>query len=167
VRWESFGDPESHDYLPLYSWNNGEDWIPLSLILQQNFCTVDFDELPGGQACLIRVLASSGVATAVDTSSRFAVTRKGVRSLIITPADGEVVPSAAALLVGQAYDFDERTFRNEQLVWSSSLAGSLGQGQTLLVSLPPGSQVVTLTDEGSGASVAITIDAVPAQELPI
>jgi hypothetical protein len=165
VTWRSSPSEEgpSH-HVVLYSWNNGRDWQPVSLPSTEQSTTVDFDEMPGGDECLIRILASSGIATTVWTSGRFAVARKGVRTLIIAPSDGEVVPATAAVFSGQAYDLEKRTFLTEGLAWSTDRAGRIAEGPVVLVSLPPGQQVLTLTDEGSGASMAVTIDADPTKQ---
>jgi hypothetical protein len=142
-----------------YTWNGGDDWLPVSLPSREQAATVDFDGLPGGDDCVIRVLASSDIATTIDVSPRFAVARKGVRPLIVSPADGETVSASASILAGQAYHMEESKFMTEGLIWSSDRAGRLGEGAVLLVSLPPGRQIITLTQQTTGASTAVTIDA--------
>lgn len=68
-------------FLPLYRYGDDE-WRPLGLPQRETSVAVDFEELPGGEACQVRVAASDGVNTAVVDSEPFGVASKGLEPVI-------------------------------------------------------------------------------------
>jgi hypothetical protein len=157
ITWEPPERGEASRYAVLYSSNDGEDWTPISLPLDATSCTVDFDELPGGEACRVSVLASDGVISAPAVSEPFAVTPKGVRPVIVSPAPGDIVPTSGIILMGQAYHWEEQRFVSERLTWTSSSAGPLGDGEIVIASLPSGRQLITIVEKTSGASASVLV----------
>lgn len=130
-------------FLPLYG-PDGGDWQPLGLVQRVPSTAIDFDTLPGGDACRIRVLASDGVNTAAVESEPFPVRRKGFRPVILAPDDGATLTVGVPVtLIGQAFHWEEPGRRSTDLNWTSSRDGELGTGLSLDVMLSPGDHTIT------------------------
>jgi hypothetical protein len=87
---------------------------------------------------------------------------------ILSPEDGAVYEEGSAIrLEGEAFEAGGASLSGGALVWSSSVAGTLGTGDQLTVSdLAIGAHTISLTATGAGgraatASVALTIIAAP------
>lgn len=131
-------------FLALYS--AGSDvWQPVSLILRENAVAVDFDALPGGDSCRIRVLASDGANTAVTESDEFAVARKGLEPLILQPDDGAILSAGPVLLEGQALRWENDGPQAASLRWRSSIDGELGEGARIDAVLSAGVHDLTFS----------------------
>jgi hypothetical protein len=143
-------------YVVLYA-HAPDAWRPVSLVLRDNVVPVDFDALPGGQACQIRVLASDGVNTAIADSPPFRVALKGVEPLIVEPDEGATVPAGnAVLLQGLTLEWEGGSDETIPLRWRSSIDGDLGEGGMIDATLSPGTHVITLTAGEREAFVNIT-----------
>lgn len=152
IRWKTEG-PRSRGRPPArlqYSRDDGDSWTTIALP-SGNRHTVDFDMLPGGRACRLRVLVASQLATASVTSRRFSVKDKPCQAMILQPEDRAVVASGEpVLLVGQACYLEGRT-REDDVRWESSIDGKLGAGLMLSsTSLSVGTHTLTFT-AGRGA----------------
>lgn len=114
-----------------------------------------------------RVLVSDGVHTGSDDSDgTFVVPNRVPSAQIVSPAGPVVIAAGQTLsLEGDAYDVDVGTLTEEQLEWSSSLDGVLGNGASLAVStLSVGGHVITFrADDGEGGvtTATVTVAVVP------
>ena len=89
---------------------------------------------------------------------------------ILSPADGSTVAiSQTVAFEATAYDVDTGEMPPEQLTWTSSLDGALGQGDSLsLADLSVGQHTITFTaDDGAGGvaqdSIVLNVLADPAE----
>jgi hypothetical protein len=64
---------EASRYIVRYSHNDGEGWRAVAAELTEPHYDVNLNGLPGGEHCRIHVIASSGIRTAVATTSVFTV----------------------------------------------------------------------------------------------
>ncbi|MCQ4211709.1 hypothetical protein [Streptomyces longispororuber] len=160
IRWDAH-HPECANlaYVVLFS-TDSRTWTPLCLPQSEPETSVDFDELPGGPECRVRVMASDGLHTAVVDSPAFAVRRKGPQPLILCPDDGAEIPfGAPVVLMGQAASPEDPGRFSDDLRWRSSRDGDLGSGPSLDVALSLGDHTLTLEAAGSEreAFVMVTV----------
>lgn len=96
-------------------------------------------------------------------SSTITVIARSPVAKINHPGDGETRPASAAVpFVGVARDKEDGTLSGASLVWTSSLDGQIGTGQTFSKQLSAGVHTITLTATDSNAntatdSIALTI----------
>ena len=147
VTWEA----NHAEGLPLhsfvsYSYNGGQSWQRLTPRLNGFAAEIDFDQLPGGDACLLKATVSDGVNTEEAVSAEFPVGQKPCQAYILSPSDGALLePGFSILLRGQGYYLEEGEVELQQLSWHSSLDGPLGSGQIVdLAQLSPGDHTLTL-----------------------
>jgi hypothetical protein len=178
VSWTA-SDPDGDAlyYNVWYSADNGATWELIAQDLTET--SVDIDEInaPASNQALFRVGASDGIHSAYDQSdASFIVPNRPPRATIVSPPnDTTVAISQTVALVADVYDVDSGTLSDEQLTWSSSLDGVLGQGESLSVAtLSVGVHTLTLTaDDGMGGVTAPTVQvtvvddpgAVPAEDV--
>jgi hypothetical protein len=165
LEW-STSHPENADVtsLPMY-FSEGRGWQPLGLPSPLTAVPVDFDGLPGGAACRLRVLATDGAHTATAETEPFPVGIKGYQAVILSPDDGATLTAEDPVaLTGQAFHWEEPEATTEDLEWTSTLDGALGTGARLDVSLSPGDHVISLRvagNEGQPASVVVSVQPDP------
>jgi hypothetical protein len=136
-------------------------WEPASLVLRETALPLDFDELPGGTECRIRLLASDGVNTATAESAPFRVARKGVQPLITYPDDGATLPGGEPVALEGLVVAWEGQADTGVLRWASSRDGELGEGPQFDATLSDGPHTITLTagegDERRQAFVSVLV----------
>ena len=148
VTWhgtDADGDPLR--YILQYSPDGGTTWRGIAGLTGESW-TLETGNLPGSQAGLIRILASDGVNTAMDSSDEpFVVEGKPPVVMIVEPADGRsIVPGAPVILRGAATDMEDGPITDGQrFTWRSSLQGLLGVGREFLFTdLQRGRHTLTL-----------------------
>ncbi|TXS43100.1 hypothetical protein EAO75_30605 [Streptomyces sp. uw30] len=162
ITWEGrHPDRTALSYMALYS-TDGRDWIPLCLPQPEPGTAADFDALPGGSRCRIRVMATDGLHTALADSPHFPVPRKGLEPAILYPDDDSRLPANEPhTLVGQAVSPEDPGAFASDLRWTSSRDGTLGTGRTLDVTLSPGEHVLTLTTADGARETFVTVTLEP------
>lgn len=132
-----------------FSHDGGETWTPLAVDRTDPEYELDAGELPGGEQCLVRVLASDGFDTHEILGGPFRIGRKPPEVAISSPRDDEEVNEAETrVFTAWAVDPEDGSLSGDALQWSSDRDGPLGSGATLIVpglALSPGEQVITLT----------------------
>jgi len=167
IEW-STSHPENADVasLPMF-FSEGRGWQPLGLASAATAIPIDFDDVPGGEACRIRVLATDGAHTAIAETQPFRVRAKGYQAVILAPDDGaRLTADAPVALAGQAFHWEDPERTTEDLEWTSTLDGALGTGPLLDVSLSPGDHVITLRvagEESRPATVVVTVGPDPCE----
>jgi hypothetical protein len=149
VQWQahpSDGESQPLQFFLRYSCTGGQRWQRISLRTTENSLDVDFDELPGGEACLLAVVATDGINTTEERSQPFGVQVKPCHATILTPVDGSrYAPGQGVVCMGNAFYLEENASEIETLVWTSSLDGELGRGAVLeLCTLSEGSHRICL-----------------------
>ena len=140
IKWSArWSDDTPVHFMLLYSFDDGREWQPLTLCSERKGVDINFDELPGGERCRLKILVSDGMNTSNAISPHFAVPRKGYRALIMMPADGSVFRAGhVACFMGQGVHIEERRAELDALEWTSSIDGGLGRGAFLETRLSPG-----------------------------
>jgi hypothetical protein len=145
-------------YVLQYSADDGTSWQAVAVgITGTTVYTLDLSLLPGSDQGRMRVIASDGVNTGMDTSDgTFHVARKAPRAHILSPASGSSLLSEQTLiLVGEGTDVENGVLPDSALNWQSSLSGTLGTGRMLAVTgLAPGTHVITLTVMDGDGNIA-------------
>jgi hypothetical protein len=169
ITWQADGGPEGRTYALRYSNDGGASFRILARELTETSYEVDFDTLPGGEHCLLQVLATAGIRTAIAVSGRFSVAPKPRRPVILAPVDGLVTARGATVrFFGVAHAPGGGSSSVEALNWASSIDGHLGSGSELMLhGLSPGRHSITLrVDDGCGgegsASVYVIVKALSA-----
>jgi uncharacterized repeat protein (TIGR01451 family) len=154
VRWtasDADGDPLGQ--IVQLSCDGGVSWRGLAVDVLGGSFQVNTAELPGGQGCRFRVLASDGINTGQDQSDGvFAIGRKPPSALIVAPGEGVAPAVGAALtLQGAGSDPEDGPLGDAALSWRDSVSGTLGTGSQLVLpgGLGPGWHTLTLTASDS------------------
>lgn len=117
----SWTTEEPATYIVRYSHDGGQSWRAVATERTENEWTLDFDDLPGGDTCIIEVLASAGFRTGKVNSEPFIVLRKPREPSIIAPSNGaSVIQGESVHLFGFAHS-PEVSAEPEALTWSSNI----------------------------------------------
>jgi hypothetical protein len=133
VRWQSSdADGGELRHGLQYSNDDGATWINVAFDIAATELEVSLADLPGGDRCRFRVMATDGVLSARDLSNGpFSVGAKAPVPTILYPRPGTVIsPDDAIVLEGSASDLEEGALETG-LVWRSSRDGVLGKGRRL------------------------------------
>jgi len=146
-----------------YSRDGGETWNRVSTRTGELSQQVDLDDLPGGERCLLAVVATDGVNTTTAASEPFALPPRPCQAIILHPVDGGTyAPGMPIPLAGQGFWREHQRPEREALEWRTSANDEvLGRGARVEVTLPPGRHVITLLtgdhDNRGRADVTITV----------
>ncbi len=137
-----------------YSHDGGQTWnrigARVEMRSQAGEQLVNFDHLPGGEHCLLALVATDGINTTGVESAQFVVAEKPCLAMILEPLDGARLPAGQPVhLEGQGYWLEQARGEREVLRWQSSRDGDIGHGAAAEVRLSPGRHTLTLT-AGSG-----------------
>jgi hypothetical protein len=159
VSWSAAdADQDPLTYVLQYSADNGATWQAVSVgITSTTVYTLDLTLLPGTDQGRVRVIASDGVNTGMDTSDGvFRVPRKPPQVRILSPAPGSsFLPEQTLILVGEGTDVEDGLLADSLLSWQSSLSGTLGTGRMLgATGLITGTHVITLTATDSDGNMS-------------
>jgi len=146
IKWSAEDrDDDKLSYSVLYSHDGGENWTAIEVDLNDTSCTFTSSNLPGGDQCLVKVVATDGLNTGYDVSdSFFTISDKAPFVSIISPRNGDVYQVGdEVLLQGIAYDLESTELTVQ---WTSSEDGILGSGEELLIDeLSQGEHTITFT----------------------
>jgi hypothetical protein len=120
---------ESITYLVRYSNDGGATWRAIAAGLTEPSLEADLDNLPGGERCILQVVASAGIRTTTVETEPFAVEVKPRRAYIVSPDPGASFREGDSVVfggLGFSPDFGTATF--DETVWTSNIAGFIGSG---------------------------------------
>jgi hypothetical protein len=162
VDWIAFKFNASLTSRLQYSVDGGNTWDDLGQTTTTAM-NVNFDNLPGANQALVRVLVSDGVNTGSATSLPFRVTRKSPESIEIASPTSNSYWAAAdpVYLSGSVFDADDGDLAGAALQWTSNRQGALGSGSDLWVTLQPGQHRITLTgtdSDGNKVTASTTVN---------
>jgi hypothetical protein len=124
---------EAVNYLVRYSNDGGATWRAIAAGLTEPSLEADLDNLPGGERCILQVVASAGIRTTIVETEPFAVEVKPRRAYIVSPDPGASFREGDSVLfggLGFSPDFGTATF--EETVWTSNIAGFIGSGYEVI-----------------------------------
>ncbi len=79
---------------------------------------------------------------------------------ILAPVSGSVVdPESTVSVAAQGYHVEEHRPSFDEITWSSSLDGYVGQGAQLVATLSPGDHTITATTHGVSTDINLTVAA--------
>jgi hypothetical protein len=120
---------ESITYLVRYSNDGGATWRAIAAGLTEPSLATDLDTLPGGERCILQVVASAGIRTTTVETEPFAVEVKPRRAYIVSPdPDAFFREGDSVVLGGLGFSPDFGTATFEETVWTSNIAGFIGSG---------------------------------------
>ncbi|MCW4013168.1 MAG: hypothetical protein NWF07_09285 [Candidatus Bathyarchaeota archaeon] len=157
VSW-SISDPDSDQCTSTIVFSNdGANWITLDIGVTGTSYSFDYEGLPGGDTCYIKVIGHDGVRTSETTYGTFSVPTNQPNAFITSYTDGETTGQEVTL-TGAGYDLDDGMLTT--LNWVSSLDGVLGTGESVQTNLTLGTHTITLTvsdDDGNTATAQISL----------
>ncbi len=164
IAW-SASDLDSNElkYTIEFSDDNGSEWNTLAIDHNDDELTVDSNYLPGGNNCLIKVIASDGWNRSEDTSdASFSIATKSPKVTILDPADKSIFLHSANMQGRcSAYDPETGDINDpNKIVWSSNVDGFLGKGNLVGFQLTLGDHLLsaTVTDpEGKTATGTVKV----------
>lgn len=136
--------------------NAQSEWFVLEYDIETTLWNEDFSLLPGGPRAKIRVTATDGVLSATAESAEFTVPVKAPE-VFIEPllAGNSYTTGSQILLEADAYDLQDEWISDNNIKWSSSLAGQIGTGKKLVVNnLAAGNHTITVTATNSTGQTA-------------
>jgi len=147
-------DGDELRYSVLYSNDGGETWICMAIELNETKYRIDPSQLPGGNQCLVKIIATDGFNTGYNESEFFTVANKAPSAFIRSPKKDEVFQFGEEIVFkGIAYDPEGQDGLIAE--WSSNLDGILGYGETLQVAnLSEGTHEITFTVMDSNGNIA-------------
>ena len=171
LEWRARESEDRLTYMVRYSHDGGDSWSAVATNLRDSSCQVQPDMLPGGDRCVVQVVASSGIRTSVTQSEPFAVPRTARKAFILSPEPRmEVSEGDQVLLRGGAFSPDFGLGDAEDAVWTSKLDGALGRGFELVAQdLSPGFHTIELTmpDGVDGVATAqVSLRVTPRERRP-
>ncbi len=157
ITWQAHDlDDDPLSYTLFYS-HNVAIWLPLGINLTEPVYELDTEQIPGGEACFVRVLVSDGWHTQEAIGGPFVVQRKPPEVAIGMPLDGAGAREEQALVFsGTAYDAEDGSLDDEALTWESNREGLLGHGERLVLpglTLSPGWHTITLRAADSDSQI--------------
>ncbi|MFK7804742.1 MAG: IPT/TIG domain-containing protein [Anaerolineae bacterium] len=173
IEWEATDpDNDALQYTVQYSYDEGQHWTPLLVnypgagIGSTESISVNIESEPGsaGQMAMIRVVASDGVNTALDTSNAFSVAPRAPQVVITNLADNQIFsPSEPLRLDGFVYDPEDLLLQKQNLIWTTGQFSMTGQINEL-VGLAPGQHTISLAgidSDGLTNAFSRTIEIAP------
>ncbi len=155
VQW-SASDPDSDPltFMLMAQCEGSGGWTPSGLEVTGTSLSLDTADLPGGNTCDLRIIASDGRwSSSDDSDASFRIAPHPPEVEILSPVEGASFETGIEVaMAGMAIDQDGDDLAVQDYVWSSDLAGLLGTGDRLSVhDLPVGSHDLTLTVTDSGS----------------
>jgi hypothetical protein len=162
LHWCGHDDQHPSIYYVRYS-HNGTDWIRPGVNLHKNDFYLDLREMPGGERCVVEVVATNGYRTSYVRTRHFEVPRKKPE-LFLGESDGPV-------LFAQGFSRESGPIVGERIAWLAGDGSVVGRGGTLDVrTLAGGVHVlsVAVADERSISQTAVvgTYEAPTGRRLP-
>jgi hypothetical protein len=126
------------------------------------------DRLPGGESCVLRVLASDGLLTGQAQSAPFAMSQRAPQVTITLPPAVEggirLLWGQHLNLMGSAWDAEDGALADTAISWTADDGSILATGSAAtLYDLPVGTHTITLqaTDSaGATGRASITVEVV-------
>lgn len=148
-----------------YSHDGGGTWRAIAANVTGTSHVVNTSLLPGGDQCVLQVVASNGIRSTTVETEPFQVERKPRQAYLLSPRPGATFTvGEAVVLHGGGFSPDLQTSPFDDVVWSSSRDGALGVGYEVVTqSLSPGRHRLTMSvPDGFGgeASASVWIDVV-------
>jgi hypothetical protein len=138
VNWRSSGT-NTATHLVQYS-PDGAQWLTTAINRTGDTLEFDASHLPGGQAARVRVLAASGLSSAMTVSAPFAIATKAPKADIVVPLAGQTFSFGTPVIAAAfAYDAEDGALTGNALRWSIEGLGEIGIGREIVLpELPPG-----------------------------
>jgi hypothetical protein len=165
IRWNSTddgGSPLSH--IVRYSHDNGASWRTLIMHTDTNQLAVDTATLPGGNKCVIEVIASDGILSTAARSANFSLANKppeawlffenGDRKISASLASATIECGERLVLHARSWDLEDGHLSDGDHTWSiTGPVNRTGTGRRFQpAGLIPGTYTVALTARDSNAA---------------
>ena len=159
IRWSSENEHQLL-YILRYSNDGGKSWKVIAANLKRTEMEIIPSVLPGGENCMIQIVASSGIRTVTAVTKLSPIPIKPRQAMIMTPRSTDVVKESEEIsFMGTAYSCNFESCDLQEVVWTSNIDGVLGKGFTIVRRLSQGLHTITFTiPDGLGnVSIASTL----------
>ena len=155
LSWAGRHPDRNLTYVVRYSCDGGQTWRVVAAHLSRAECRLRQELLPGGQRCVVQVVASSGIRTAVTQSKPFTAPLTPRRATILST---DVTGAGRIVLRGGAFSPDFGLGSPDDVTWSSNVDGLLGHGLVLVGDrlVTEGLHAITLTAPDGMGGLATT-----------
>lgn len=158
-------DGDELTYLMLYSSDAGESWTNAYPETFDTEVEIDVSDQPGGDNCMVKLVASDGFNTVESVSSTFSVINKAPIAAIIEPLNNVTYYAGREIeLIGAGYDLEDGSLEN--LVWQSDRDGLLGMGGNINANLTAGVHLIAMTVEDENGESKVTTKSITVAERP-
>lgn len=156
VTWEAsdLDVGETLSFTIQYSRDGGATWMTLVSKIHDTQYAFDLKNLPGSSEAMIRIFASDGFLSAMDSSNSVFVIEDSIPFVDIRSPEtgGLFIGNQVVVLDGSGYDNEDGKLSGENMIWSSDLNGVLGYGEKITVTasmLTEGIQTINLLAQDS------------------
>ena len=153
-------------YAVEFSSDDGATWEALTIDWPATSLQIDTSNLPGTSNALVRVVASDGFNSSMASSGAFTIPNRPPSIVIVRPNDGDLfIADQQVIFQADALDLQDGALDGTNVVWTSSLDGTLGTGAEFFLvasSLSDGRHLITATATDSlgltnSASIGIVV----------
>lgn len=148
ITWEgSDSDVDNLTYSLLYSNDDGVIWEPIIRDMEGNSYSWDTSKTPGGDSCLLKIIATDGFNIGDDTSdAAFSIVLKTPDVYINSHENGDMIGLGVdTVFKGLSYDREDGGLNGQNLKWISDKDGIIGYGNAIFVTnLSEGKHTITL-----------------------
>jgi hypothetical protein len=163
-------DEKEMSYAVLYRAEAGGEFQALGVDLSDTNFLYDASKLPGGDAAVVRVVATDGVSTVSADSAPFRIAKKKPAVAILSPRDGQTFYDGTPIpLAAEGTDLEDGLLPPESLRWESDRAGDLGFAAEISATLPVGTHVLTVAapdGDGNASEASVTVHVVEGASSP-
>ena len=136
------------------TFDNGEHWQRIAKDLNAPLYEFDPNDLPGGENCRLRILATDGFNTVFAETDNFDLPIKPPVIIPVNLKEGDELPANEKIhLVAEAISPRFGSIAADNISWSSDCQGELGLGNELVVILNEGLHQLTITAKSTPRSI--------------
>ncbi len=133
--------------------NDGKKWKSFGTNIKKTYLTVSTENLPGGENCIVELIASSGFRSSVKRLEGIDIPVKARKIFLHTPKNNEQFEFGAPVYFsGSGYSPDHGLSSPEDILWFVDKKQLLGKGfQVMYHEFPEGQhEIMMQVDDGDG-----------------
>lgn len=158
INWNASDlDSDILNFIVQYSSDAGVTWETIGTDIETTNYLFNLSHTAGSETAMIRVFASDGFHTSVDTSNVFTIEKHAPFTKILSPEENDFfVVDQTLVFSGLSVDNEDGELSDSNLRWSSNVDGILGAGSSLAINalnLSEGLHTITLSGQDSDGQI--------------